>query len=202
MFWPRVIAAPLWHSCSLDHLKPPPFLPFIPQSPSSPDNSELCHEEQSVPLEDFLLRTGCLTQEYSQCQQDLVKIVVLFPKFHKIKTLYSLHYSLLPRFKPRPSHSLLFSVSLFRTQNFAAKDCIGVCICYSHQFRFSVPETHADVFQFAVISHVRRSVNRPSRLQWWRQFVRAKRMAAAHVNPFHNSSETVSLKKNYKKKDM
>lgn len=57
MFWPRVIAAPLWHSCSLDHLKPndmwwggikgqsPPSLsspplpntipPFIPQSPTA-----------------------------------------------------------------------------------------------------------------------------------------------------------------------
>lgn len=78
MFWPTVIAAPLWHCCSLDHLKPnemwwgrnkgsvpsisAPSSPLnihqaLPSSFYSSDNPQLGCSEQRTPLDDILLRT-------------------------------------------------------------------------------------------------------------------------------------------------
>lgn len=99
MFWPRVIAAPLWHSCSVDHLKlnemwwggikgqsppclssilPPPFLPFLPsshnpqqhrQSRAGPRGTK-CYPGRFSVLEP----SPGLTQESSKCQYDFVNI--------------------------------------------------------------------------------------------------------------------------------
>lgn len=93
MFWPRVIAAPLWHSCSLDHLEPnemwwggikgqsPPSLspptipPFIPQSPAAQTIQSWAARYKVSPWTiSFLEPVPGLTQESSQCQYDLVNI--------------------------------------------------------------------------------------------------------------------------------
>lgn len=97
MFWPRVIAAPLWHSCSLDHLKPndmwwggikgqsPPSLSspplpntiplFIPQSPPTQTiQSRAARNKVSPWMISLLELSPGLTQESSKCQYDLVNI--------------------------------------------------------------------------------------------------------------------------------
>lgn len=45
--------------------------------------------------------------------ENCISISEVRPCFTELKTLYFLHYSLLPPLKPRPSHSLSFSVSVF-----------------------------------------------------------------------------------------
>lgn len=123
MFWPGVIAAPLWHSCSLDHLKPnemwwggikgqsPPSLSSLPPYhsslhppiPSSPDNPELGRKEQVSPWRiSFLDPSPSLTQESSQCQYHLVNISFSISRlalFHRITTSHLSCFSLLRPFK-------------------------------------------------------------------------------------------------------